>query len=85
MATSKTELQLPYKHGHILGMGVSVGFDGTNLKSCPFEQFEIETCSPTNPAHSDHIKTYMLKTTSDYSYNLKANANFEYSGWGPSV
>jgi hypothetical protein len=82
---SKTELQLPYKHGHELGLGASVGFDGVNFKSCPFEMFLAETCPPSNPAHSDNTKTYMLKTTSDYSQNIKANASFEYSGWGPSV
>ena len=82
--TAKTELQLPYKHGHELGLGVSVGLDGINFKSCPFEKFSAETCPPTNPAHSDYTKTYMLRTTSDYSQNLKANASFEYSGWGPS-
>ena len=83
--TAKTELQLPYKHGHELGLGVSVGLDGINFKSCPFEKFSAETCPPTNPAHSDYTKTYMLRTTSDYSQNLKANASFEYGGWGPSV
>jgi hypothetical protein len=63
----KTELQLPYKHGHELGLGASVGIDGINFKACPFEMFSAETCPPTNPAHSDNTKTYMLKTTSDYS------------------
>jgi|LauGreDrversion4_2_1035121.scaffolds.fasta_scaffold127814_3 hypothetical protein len=83
--TKKSELQLPYKHGHELGLGASVGIDGINFKSCPFDKFTVEKCPPTNPAHSDDIKTYMLKTTSDYSQEIKAHASFEYSGWGPSV
>ena len=66
-STRKTELQLPYKHGHELGLGVSVGIDGINFKSSPFEMCSAETCPPTNPTHSDNTNTYMLKTTSDYS------------------
>ena len=28
---------------------------------------------------------FALKTASDFAKNIKANANFSYSGWGPTV
>jgi hypothetical protein len=35
--------------------------------------------------HKDDIKMFILSTSSDFASNIKANASFSYSGWGPTV
>ena len=39
----------------------------------------------TGAIYKDEIRKFSLKTAGDYSKNIKANANFSYSGWGPVV
>jgi hypothetical protein len=82
-SASQTELQLPFKQGHELGRGASITLDGISIVACPFESVEGQI--EKGATHKDDIKMFILKTTSDFASNIKANASFSYSGWGPTV
>ena len=77
------ELQLPFKQGHYLGRGARITLDGINIVACPFQSVEGQI--EMGGTHKDDIKMFILSTSSDFASNIKANASFSYSGWGPTV
>ena len=83
-SSSKDDILLhPFKDGHQLGLGVSIGIEKIHLRSCPFPNTDDPINFPKgSPIQNDITKTYML---SDYSTEIKANAGFSWSGWGPQI
>ncbi len=76
----------PFQDGHQLGLGVSIGIDKIHLRSCPFPNTDDPINFPKgSPIQKDITKTYMLRNISDYSKEIKANAGFSWSGWGPQI
>ncbi|CDW80430.1 UNKNOWN [Stylonychia lemnae] len=76
-------LELPYSEGLQLLQGV----DSTNyvLKGNPFKLDGSGSKVSSSAVASDTIQRDIVTTTSEYAANLKASADFQFSGWGASV
>jgi len=74
---------MPYSHGLQLLQGVNSS--GYAVKGNPFLLDGSGTKITTNSVASDTIKRDVVTTTSEYAYNMKVSADFNFAGWGAYV